>query len=108
MHVAAVRGQATAITALVEVGALLEAQAEHKLRPLHIAAAQSHKKAILALVKAGASLEAVDDDKRTPFDLAPDDAVKQALSVANSDSQESTNASVLTGVDSFEAGKEEL
>ena len=70
LQIAAVRGDTTAIAALIDAGAHLDTRGEHGYTALHEAVAQRHAAAVALLLSRGASTSIVNDDGYTPQQLA--------------------------------------
>lgn len=70
LHVAAIRGDISALQALLDVGADVNAQGEHQYTPLHEAVEQGHVKAVRTLLAANARKDLTNDDGVTPLALA--------------------------------------
>jgi uncharacterized protein len=70
LHVAAIRGDAAMIEALLNAGAQIDAAGEHQYTPLHEAVEQGHIEAVQLLLSRGASLTSQTDDGATPLELA--------------------------------------
>src|SRR5947209_8868630 len=61
LHVAAIRGDTSAIAALLDAGADIDSRGEHGYTPLHEAAEQGHAAAVELLLSRGASATIIDD-----------------------------------------------
>ena len=70
LHVAAVRGDAAAINALLDAGADIQSRGEHGYSPMHEAVEQGHVEALILLLDRGASVCVMNDDGLTPIQLA--------------------------------------
>jgi ankyrin repeat protein len=70
LHIAAIRGDVEAITALLDAGADIQSRGEHGYSPLHEAVEQGHIEAVRLLLERGASLIATSDDGSTPIQSA--------------------------------------
>lgn len=70
LHIAAVRGDVAAITALLDAGADIQARGEHGFTPLHEAVLQGHIEAVRLLLHRGASASLTADDGQTPVQTA--------------------------------------
>ena len=70
LHIAAVRGDTAAISALLDAGAHIDTPGEHGYTALHEAAAQGHPQAVLLLLSRGASTTITNNDGRTAQELA--------------------------------------
>jgi uncharacterized protein len=70
LHIAAVRGDTSAIAALLDAGAQIDTPGEHGYTALHEAVAQRHAAAVTLLLSRGASTSIVDDEGCTPEQLA--------------------------------------
>jgi uncharacterized protein len=70
LHIAAVRGDTSAMTALLDAGARIDMPGEHGYTALHEAVAQRHAAAITLLLSRGACTSIANDDGCTPQQLA--------------------------------------
>ena len=70
LHVAAIRGDVSAMTTLIDAGADIDARGEHGYTSLHEAVGQGHGTGVSLLLSRGASAHIADDDGRTPQQLA--------------------------------------
>jgi ankyrin repeat protein len=70
LHIATVRGDTSAMAALLDAGAKIDTPGEHGYTALHEAAAQRHAATVTLLLSRGASTNIANDDGCTPQQLA--------------------------------------